>query len=234
MQNPMALPPCGRRLFTFGGTDPPGFDALRSLALGSSDVLESVFMAITGKFPAFVFTVAVAIVVAGASALAQAADAPPDGAVLTYQITDTERGYSTWHGIVHAGELQFQDGGKRSLYPGCLLHCDAHSHPITLSDYRALFPLDVGRVAEYRRERVDGGNAWVHRATVQDRKEINTAMGFLEVVQIVTYLEGDGHDFSGKTISYWSPTLSATVYELNSDLKGNWKSTVTLIGYTAP
>ena len=59
-------------------------------------------------------------------------------------------------------------------------------------------------------------------------------MGFLEVIQIVTYQEGDGHEFKGKTVSYWSPELGATVYELSNDLNGSWKSTVTLIGYVKP
>ncbi len=174
------------------------------------------------------------VVLAAAGAMAQAADAPPDGSVLTYQIVDTERGYSTWHGVVRDGELQIADDEKRSLYPGCLLYCDAASHPISLEEYRTLFPLEVGKTADYSRQHADGDKAWTHRAITHDRKTINTAMGSLDVIQIVTYQDGDGHEFSGKTISYWSPELNATVYEFNNDLNGSWKSTITLIDYVVP
>lgn len=166
---------------------------------------------------------------------------PEPGTQISYAWRDSERGNLSWRGVVTSGpfgEMSMTDHPfheRRSLYPGCLLHCNRTSHPITEASYTELFPLAVGKSAEYVRRRADGSRAWQHRVRVTDTARVQTPLGEFDVFVLETASAGiEGHRWTGKTISYWSPELATTVYEVNTSENSNWRAENILTQYERP
>lgn len=165
---------------------------------------------------------------------------PPPGTEITYNWNDTERGNRPWRGVVTSGpfgEMSMTEHHheRRSLYPGCLLHCNRTTHPITEASYTELFPLEVGKSAEFVRRRADDSAAWRHRIRVVDTARIKMQLGEFDVFVIETEEQGiEGHDWRGKIVSYWSPELATTVYEVTSSANSNWRAELTLTQYERP
>lgn len=166
---------------------------------------------------------------------------PAPGTEIAYSWSDTERGSRPWRGVVTSGpfgEMSMIDHPvheRRSLYPGCLLHCNRTTHPITEASYTELFPLEVGKSAEFVRKRADGSAAWQHRIRVTDTARIKTQLGEFDVFVIETDEQGiEGHIWDGKIVSYWSPELATTVYEVNTSENSDWRAEHILTQYERP
>ena len=173
-----------------------------------------------------------------ARASTQVADlpAPPDGTQLRYQIEEENAylGNQTWTGHVRDGELK-RGNSREWLLPGCLLHCmHSRAYPIDQAAYATLLPLAVGNTATYTRQWAGGSRHWEHRARVTGQRTVNTPVGRLNVFVVETDIRGiKGHDFQGRTVSWWSPELRVTVYERNTGTResGEWVSEFTLVNY---
>ncbi len=104
---------------------------------------------------------------------------------------------------------------------------------LVFADILEIFPLDVGKSAEFVRRRADGSATWRHRIRVTDSVQVATSLGEVNVFVIETAIEGvEGNNFRGNTVSYWSPDLALTVYELNTG--GNSRSELSLADYKRP
>ena len=83
---------------------------------------------------------------------------PAAGTRLRYEGTRSRGNDWTWDGVVSAKgdktELVRGDGRTRSLYPGCLRHCNRVTHPITIVGYQKT-------VSPYNRE-----DSHVHQGTL--------------------------------------------------------------------
>lgn len=163
---------------------------------------------------------------------------PEPGTEIAFNWIDSQRGSRPWRGVSTSGpfgemRMTAHVHPTRSLYPGCLLHCNRSSHPITESSYREIFPLAVGRSAEFVRRREDGSAAWRHQIRVTGTTRIDTQLGEYDVFVLESTIVGiDGNSFRGRTMSYWSPALGVTVYELNTG--GSARIELSLIDYKRP
>ena len=69
--------------------------------------------------------------------------------------------------------------------------------------------------------------------TVVGVVSINTKVGQVDAYEIRSEVRGiNGTDYVGQTVSFWAPSLKATVYERNSS--GNRWSEVSLVAVTPP
>lgn len=163
---------------------------------------------------------------------------PTPGTEISYNWDDRQRGNRPWRGVTTSGpfgEMRMSEHilPNRSLYPGCLLHCNRTSHPIDEENYLKLFPLTVGKTAEFERRRADGSSAWRHNVRVTGTQRIGTRLGEFDVFIIESRVAGiNGNNYRGTTMSYWSPELAATVYEVHN--AGNWRSELSIVQYNQP
>lgn len=158
---------------------------------------------------------------------------PQAGSKLRYE---GERGNGNawnWQGVVTAGEvreLKRSNDRLRSLFPGCLVHCNRTSHPFDEKAYAALFPLAIGKSATFVRKRADGSRSWKHVMEVTDTVSLKTDLGVVEAFEITSRITGvKNTNFLGHSVSYWAPSLRANVYERHWSERGSWKAEMKLV-----
>ena len=154
-------------------------------------------------------------------------DYPPAGTRITYERRNSDGTSSTWDGIVTNGDFReltsLRTGNVRSLLPGCLLHCNQSTHPITLDRYKELFPLKVGNKALFVRQRADGSAPWRHQIEVTGMERIDSEIGVVDVFVIksdIRGISGESVGFWGQATNYWSPDHKATIREINTGRQG--------------